>query len=156
MADSRSVQRGQVQQRGSVIGSVARGGVNGLVATAAMSAFLLGAQRLGLLEKQPPRIIVESLAPDLTEEEERTTALGAHLGYGTAGGAAYGLLSRIVRPGVASGTAFGLGVWAASYEGWLPWLGILPPAHRDRPRRRWTMLAAHVVYGAVLGAVTRK
>jgi hypothetical protein len=41
-----------------------------------------------------------------------------------------------------------------SYEAWVPMLGALPPLHRQRPRRRQPLLAAHVVYGAVLGAIT--
>ena len=48
--------------------------------------------------------------------------------------------------------AFGLGVWAVSYLGWIPALGLLPPPYRDNPRRAWTTLTAHLVYGAVLGA----
>jgi hypothetical protein len=50
------------------------------------------------------------------------------------------------------GVAFALGVWAASYAGWIPALGLLPPPGRDNPRRAWTTATAHVVYGAVLGA----
>lgn len=138
-----------------VVGTAVRGAVVGLAATAAMSAFLVGAQRAGLLGKQPPRIIVESLAPELPEEESRPTSVAAHFGYGVAGGVAYRVLTRFLPGGTLSGAVFGLGIWAASYEGWLPALGILPPAHRDRPGRRWTMLAAHIVYGTVLGKLTR-
>lgn len=158
MVTSERGQRGQVTKAAdrSLVGDVVRGGVNGALATVGMSAFLLGAQQLGLLGKQPPRIIVESLAPEATEEETRPTSIVAHFGYGAAAGAAYQLLARAVRPTATSGAAYGLAVWAASYEGWLPWLGILPPAHRDRPGRRWTMVAAHLVYGATLGALTRK
>jgi len=43
-------------------------------------------------------------------------------------------------------------VWFVSYQGWVPALGLLPPAHRDRPGRPATMLIAHWVYGATLGA----
>jgi hypothetical protein len=49
-----------------------------------------------------------------------------------------------------------LSVWALSYQGWVPALGILPPASRDQPGRQWTMVAAHVVYGVVLGAMERR
>jgi len=52
--------------------------------------------------------------------------------------------------------AFGLGVWAASYVGWIPALGLLPPPGKDNPRRAWTILTAHVVYGAILGATLAK
>jgi len=139
-----------------LVGTAVRGAASGLVATAAMSVFLIGAQRAGLLGKQPPLIIVESMAPELPEEESRPTSVAAHVGYGVAGGVMYRLLTRLVPGGTASGVAFGLGVWAASYEGWLPALGILPPAHRDRPGRRWTMVVAHVIYGATLGRLARR
>lgn len=56
----------------------------------------------------------------------------------------------------ATGAAFGLAVWAAGYEGWVPAMGVLPPAHRDKRSRALTMLAAHLVYGAVLGVASRR
>ena len=47
----------------------------------------------------------------------------------------------------------GEAVYAVSYAGWVPALGALPPADRDRPSRQLVMAAAHLVYGAVLGAL---
>jgi hypothetical protein len=38
------------------------------------------------------------------------------------------------------GIGFGLIVWATSYLGWIPMLGILPPAPEDQPGRRRIML----------------
>jgi hypothetical protein len=38
----------------------------------------------------------------------------------------------------------------------VPLLGALPPAHLDDRRRQASMVAAHVVYGLVLGAVTAR
>ena len=58
-------------------------------------------------------------------------------------------------PGWLVGAVYGLGVWAVSYKGWIPALGILPPPERDRPGRPVIMVAAHVVYGLVLGALVR-
>lgn len=43
--------------------------------------------------------------------------------------------------------------WLVNYGGWIPVLGILPPPHRDRTDRQATMIVAHLVYGAVLGAL---
>jgi hypothetical protein len=37
--------------------------------------------------------------------------------------------------------------------GWVPALGFLPPATEDRPGRPPAMIAAHVVFGAVLAAI---
>ena len=58
-------------------------------------------------------------------------------------------------PGWLVGVVYGLGVWAVSYKGWIPALGILPPPERDQPGRPVIMVAAHVVYGLVLGALVR-
>ena len=53
--------------------------------------------------------------------------------------------------GVARGVALSLAVYAASYQGWVPVLGALPPATRDRCDRQAVLVGAHVVFGAVLG-----
>jgi putative membrane protein len=52
------------------------------------------------------------------------------------------------------GIGFGLLVWAGSYLGLLPALGLLSPATQHAPQRNLLMIAAHLVWGAVLGAVT--
>ena len=57
---------------------------------------------------------------------------------------------------VPAGTIYGALVYAAGYEGWLPVLGILPPAHRDRRGRVAIMLFAHLVYGASLAYANRR
>lgn len=77
----------------------------------------------------------------------------AHFGYGTLAGAAYTLLPHQPRgPALARGIAYGIGVWAVSYQGWLPALGILPPASRLPAQRNAMMLLAHVAWGAAFGA----
>lgn len=42
-------------------------------------------------------------------------------------------------------------VWSGSYLGLLPALNILPPATEHPPGRNALMIAAHVVWGSVLG-----
>jgi hypothetical protein len=54
------------------------------------------------------------------------------------------------------GIGYGLGIYALSYQGWVPALGILPPPRRDRSDRQVTMAPAHVAYGAVLGRLTER
>jgi uncharacterized membrane protein YagU involved in acid resistance len=110
----------------------------------------------------PPRQITMQLARRAQvahhmDEGERTAAtLTAHFGYGTMVGSMYGLLCREgVKPGLLSGTLYGLTVWATSYLGILPALGILKPATRHPPQRNALMIAAHVVWGCVLGGLTR-
>src|SRR5687768_3494177 len=79
---------------------------------------------------RPPRAALDPLS------------LVLHLGFGAAAGA----LRAALAPR-SSGVAFGLGVWAASYAGWAPALGLMPPPTRDRPGRPATMIIAHVIYG---------
>lgn len=135
--------------------------VAGAVATLPMSAVMLVAGRIGAMGTQPPERVAEKAmdaagVDDVSEREQDVTASFAHLAFGAGGGAAFALLRRrldLPVPPVIQGVAYGLAVWATSYQGWIPALRILPSADDDRPGRRRTMIAAHVVYGGVLGAL---
>ena len=48
------------------------------------------------------------------------------------------------------GMAYGVAIWGISYMGWVPALGIMPPADRDRRDRQAVMLAGHLIYGTAL------
>lgn len=137
-----------------------QGATAGTVATAAMSALMLGAGRLGAHGEQPPEAIVETALDaagvNRSEVTENALASVAHLGFGASMGALYALLRRVTRtpgPEALHGTGWGLAVYAASYAGWIPRLGILPSPAHDRDDRQTMLVAAHVVYGAVLGGV---
>ncbi len=139
-----------------MIGTLVRGAAAGAVATAPMSALMLAAGRTGLMGRQPPEAIVRR-AGELAAVEPRgrlaaALAALAHLGFGAGTGVAYALLPPSGRP-VVRGVAVGAGVYAVSYAGWVPALGALPRADRDFPPRQAVMVGAHVLYGAVLGAL---
>ena len=51
---------------------------------------------------------------------------------------------------------FGLGVWAASYLGWIPGLRILEPATQHPAHRTALMLMAHVIWGVSLASGLRE
>lgn len=141
---------------------VARGGAAGAAATVLMSAFMAAAHRVGLLGEPPPRVIARAAADaagatgaDRDSGAVDAGALLAHVGFGVGAGAAYVALRPALPaavPGPVAGVTFGLAVWAVSYSGWVPALGILPPPTEDRPGRQPTMVLAHVVYGAALDA----
>jgi hypothetical protein len=131
-----------------------RGGVAGVVATAPMSVLMVAAERLGMLPGPPPRLIVDRLAPDLDDRSAAAVTAVTHAAYGAAAGAALALLP--VRLTTARGVVLGLGLYVIGYEGWVPMLGVLPPAHRDDRRRVLTMAVAHLVYGAVVGRLARR
>jgi len=138
-----------------------RGAVAGAIATVPMSLVMLGAKRAGLMGTQPPEKITARLLSALgwrqrSRETQDLVASLLHLGFGAGAGAVFVVLRRGLRlpgPAVLQGVAFGSGVWLVSYMGWVPWLRIMPPPDEDRPGRPQTMLAAHWVYGGVLGAL---
>lgn len=142
---------------------LARGAVAGLAATLPMTAAMLLMRRgLPWTERGPlpPREITEEVADRagvgglLGESGRDALTTAAHFGYGAAAGALYGPLSRSLPvPGAALGPAYGLAVWAGGYLGWLPALGILPPATEDSPRRSALMIAAHLVWGLAAGTI---
>jgi hypothetical protein len=142
----------------SNIATGTQGALAGAAATAVMSVIMLLGQKTSRVGKLPPKKIVEAgldasgvQRPD--EEVLNALTAVAHVGYGMAAGAVYsaslGNASRLSP--LVSGPLFALAVWAGSYEGWVPALGIMPRARRDRPARTTTMIVAHVVYGAILG-----
>lgn len=134
------------------------GGIAGCAGTASMSAVMIAASRAGLLGRQPPeRVAEEALGAVGIQHAARTQdllAVALHFGFGAAMGALFGLLHRRLTLKVGAepqGLIFGTLVWATSYKGWLPALGIMPPPERDRPGRPQTMILAHWVYGWTLG-----
>jgi hypothetical protein len=124
-----------------------------------MSAVMLGARRLHVMRRRvPPEEIVEHAAEQADVDADRSAvqaaAVVAHFGFGAGAGALFGVVARGGRAAkVVEGVAFGLGVWTVSYRGWIPRAGLLAHASEDEPNRQATMIAAHVVYGAVLGAL---
>lgn len=140
------------------------GALGGAVGTAAMSAVMLVAGKSGLMGEHPPDKIAGAAldAAGIREPDEGAqdaVAVTLHFGFGVGMGALFGLLHRRLPrwvPAGLHGVLFGALVWAASYQGWVPALGIMPPASRDRPDRPRVMLVAHGIYGAVLGAVVAR
>lgn len=125
------------------------GALAGLAATMAMTGAMRQLQAL-LNERSryplPPREIVDHLDMHGDERQARTNTLLAHFGFGAITGAVFALLPR--RRG--SGTLYGLGVWAASYLGWIPAARILAPAWRHPAQRNLLMIAVHMVWGTAL------
>ena len=131
------------------------GALAGVAATAAMSAVMALAKTGGLMERQPPPIIVESFFPGWEEPTQNAVAVLSHVGYGAGAGAVYGLVCVPQNRNALTGAVYGALVWAGGYEGWLPLLNILPPAHHDARGRALTMVAAHLMYGSVLGTLAK-
>lgn len=126
-----------------------------MIATGTMTVELATARATGLLGEPPPKKLTRRVLT-LAGHRPRGAALGlataaAHVGYGAAAGAVFAVLPRPLRS-VAGGAVFGVLVWAVSYMGWIPKLGLMRRPSRDRAGRPTAMVLAHVVYGATLGA----
>jgi hypothetical protein len=108
----------------------------------------------------PPREITENAAlkaharDELTERDMQNLTLAGHFGYGALCGAVFGLIApKHPAAACAAGVAFGVGVWAGSYAGWLPAARLHHHARFDPAARNGLMISAHAVWGAAAGLV---
>jgi hypothetical protein len=142
------------------------GAIAGTAATAPMTAAMKALQQGAPTARRraiPPREITVELARragiygqlDGASEDAATTA--GHFAYGGAAGALYPY-ARAYLPGptLVRGALFGVGVWAASYLGWLPAAGILRPATREPAGRNAMMIGAHLVWGATTALLAER
>jgi hypothetical protein len=137
------------------------GAIAGVVGTMAMtSAMRRMHEKLPPEERYPltPREIIDSTSEQagvpLDSEVAKDVTTAAHFAYGAASGALLGVANVMLGP-MSGGTA-GVGVWLASYMGWIPGAGILKPATGHPPRRNLLMLAAHVVWGVTTAKAMRE
>jgi hypothetical protein len=155
-----------LRDRGTFSNDVITGAIAGLTATAPMTMVMDALHRRLPAEQRfelPPREITARIAKKagvlgaLDERTRRNLTLINHFGYGAAMGALYGgTVDKLSLPGAFKGPAFGLAVWAASYMGWLPAVGILPPATRMSRERNALMIAAHLAWGLSTAVVTHQ
>ena len=124
----------------------------GALATVPMTGVFIVARRISLLDEVPPHKAIRSLRPQLPEPRLSVVSAFAHALVGGIAGSVYSAILPRQFHGGLSGAVFGAGVWAVGYEAVMPLATELPPAHRDAKRRAGTILVAHLVYGAALGA----
>lgn len=138
-----------IEAQAPIASRLIAGALAGTVATAPMTtAMRFLHARLEPRDRYPlpPREIVGSVAPRLPGPALTDSTLVAHFAYGALSGAGLAAVAR--RPGLAAGMAGGAAIWAASYLGWIPTVGILRPATRHPRRRNRLMILAHIVWGA--------
>ena len=117
-----------------------------------MTAFMGAARRAGLMHapQAPSEIVDRALPGNPPRPVHWLVTTGAHLGFGAGAGVLFGAMWGTRAHLIPAAVTFSLGVWASSYAGWLPALGLMPtPAEDDRGRPP-VMIAAHAVYGLSL------
>ena len=133
------------------------GAVAGLAGTVAMTSAMLRMHRLLPPAERyplPPREVVEAASLEAPLSPNADTALIAHLGFGALVGALLGLARPM--PSAREHAIGAVGVWAVSYLGLFPGLGLLKPATRHPWRRNLLMVAAHLVWGPVTALAARE
>lgn len=139
------------------------GALAGAAATVPMTVLMLEWHRRLPNSEQyplPPREIFDEIVEQadadkhLGESERVALSLAGHFAYGASCGAIYQTI--IKRPTAANGAVYGVGVWTASYLGWLPAFKILRPATEHPLKRNALMIAAHVVWGSCLGEIGKR
>jgi len=133
------------------------GALAGFAATALMTSAMWRLHRRLPEEERyplPPREITDRVLVAAEDDVVRDTAMTSHFLYGALAGA----LICAVRPprNVAEGGLAGLAVWAGSYFGWVPALGILRPASDHPPRRNALMIMVHLIWGSVTALTMRE
>ena len=143
--------------------SVVTGALAGFAATGPMTVLMMAGHRWLPGRQQyelPPATITGNVLRGgglygRWETAGPEVALPSHFAYGAAMGALYrGCMPR--EPTLAGGMAFGLGVWAVSYLGWLPATGLHRSARSEPLERNLLMIAAHLVWGASCTAILRQ
>jgi uncharacterized membrane protein YagU involved in acid resistance len=141
-----------------------QGAAAGLVATVPMTLFMRSAwKRLPAREQYalPPRQVTRNLMRPrrffrLSPKKQTMLTILLHFLFGAAAGSIYGLVEeKVPLRGAVKGSLAGLVLWTVSYLGWIPAMGILPPATEHPWRRNVMMITAHLIWGITLGVLAR-
>lgn len=143
-----------------------RGAVGGFAGTIPMTLTMELLRRLPdgrVRSRFTPRRVAMGVAEKagvrkhLDEPSRVGVTLVGHFAFGTAVGSLFPVTAQRLRwPVAAQGAVFGLAVWASSYLGWLPALGIVPPPSRRPLREEAILIAAHAVWGVSLGLISER
>lgn len=163
-----------IQQENKVetqpVHAIVKGALAGFAGTVPMTIFMLATQRFlpkGQHYDLPPELITKDIARKahvrwhMSKGQILVATLVVHFGYGATMGAIYAPIEksiplsfekRIPLAALLQGILFGVLIWAASYFALLPLLGIAESAEKEPVQRNLMMLAAHVIWGSVMGA----
>jgi hypothetical protein len=138
---------------------IAHAGLRGAIGALAMSGFRTFTVDLGLVEQTPPEAIAKQRARGvlrMVPRKRRRAAIETmHVGYGSFGGGAFGLLPERIRQAPWAGPVYGLVLWLSFELGIAPLLG-LKQSKQPRPAERVALAADHLLYGFLLSETRRR
>jgi len=139
------------------LGDVLHAALRGAIAAGAMTGFRALTVNLGLVEKSPPRAMIErnGLFRMVPRKQRRAAIELMHWAFGAQGGALFGLLPDGVRHRRGSGPVYGLLLWLGFELVISPLLG-LKRSKQPRPVERVAVAADHALYGFVLSEMGRR
>lgn len=148
----------------SVKNDLMMGAVAGLVATGPMTLSMAFMRRwLPWWQKAPlppHQVTTNALTATglerLDENYHQEATLVGHFGYGAVTGTLYPVIHQLPLPTPVKSVLYGLGVWAVSYLGWIPAVGLLRPATERPMHRNLLMIVAHIVWGATTGLLFKQ
>lgn len=131
---------------------------SGILATGPMTMALIQMQSTLKMPREkalpPAALTTDILKPaqsHLPNARRVDTSLISHFGFSVACALVYSMFDQKINLSPRNkGSLFGLGVWAASYLGWVPALDFRPAAKNVAPKRNIQMIAAHFVWGISL------
>lgn len=148
------------------------GAVGGLAGGAAMTLLITQvAPRIAPQAMLPPTPAPIKMAqwaeqttgqPDaLSSSQEKAAGLAGHAVFSAGAGGAYGLARARLAPFAAlpapvAGVVFGLAVWAATFQGALPALGVMRRTTQHGLERWPAPLMGHSLFGLVTALVSEK
>ena len=131
---------------------------SGIMATGPMTLWMLATDPEG--KPLPPAQLTDELTPDKvkpnTPESRGDLSLLSHFAFGIGAATIYSFIASIKPPSRANhaliyGSAFGFGVWATSYLGWIPAMNLKAKAKEQSLGRNAMMITAHLIWGSAVG-----
>ena len=142
-------------------GRVLAGALGGAGATLVLSGLREAWKRGGLVFDTAPMQVVDRVeevfaADGFSPGTRRALAAVAHVAYGVATGAAFGLLRREgggKGEEAAVGASLGVLAWGVGWASWLPLAGVHSPPWEQRTPKVLLPVLDHAVYGAAWGMI---
>lgn len=133
--------------------------VAGMAGAMAMMGLTMASRKLGfthgeMLPKEATEAALGAadMEQEVSETQEQALGLGAHLGFSMSSALLYARVRHFVGlPGAVTGMLFGLALWGVNVAGVGTMLGLRQSPTRSNDATTATTIAAHLVFGLVLG-----